>query len=42
MKDPRRSILASVVVPAQTDADYAAARELFREYAATLGVDLGF
>jgi GNAT superfamily N-acetyltransferase len=34
--------LASVVIAAQTDAEYAAARALFCEYAATLGVDLGF
>jgi GNAT superfamily N-acetyltransferase len=36
------NIVASVVVAAQSDADYAAARLLFCEYAATLGVDLGF
>jgi GNAT superfamily N-acetyltransferase len=34
--------LASVVLPAKTGLDYAAARALFCEYAATLGVDLGF
>lgn len=30
------------IVDASTPSDYAAARQLFREYATTLGVDLGF
>jgi len=34
--------VASVLVAAQTDAEYAAARVLFSEYAARLDVDLGF
>jgi GNAT superfamily N-acetyltransferase len=34
--------MGSIVVQAQTDAEYAAARALFKEYAALLGVDLGF
>jgi hypothetical protein len=42
MKNFGRSILASVVVAAQTDAEYAAARVLFSEYARRLDVDLGF
>jgi GNAT superfamily N-acetyltransferase len=36
------TIMGSVVVRAQTDAEYGAARALFEEYAAQLGVDLGF
>jgi ribosomal protein S18 acetylase RimI-like enzyme len=35
-------IMGSVVVRAQTNAEYGAARALFEEYAALLGVDLGF
>lgn len=34
--------MGSVVIQAQSDVDYAAARALFEEYAALLGVDLGF
>jgi putative acetyltransferase len=35
-------IMGSVVVPAQSDAEYRAARALFAEYAALLDVDLAF
>jgi putative acetyltransferase len=34
--------MGSVVIQAQSDLEYAAARALFEEYAARLGVDLGF
>ena len=34
--------MASAVIQAQTDAEYGAARALFQEYAAGLGIDLGF
>jgi putative acetyltransferase len=33
---------SAAVIQAQTDAEYGAARKLFQEYAAGLGIDLGF
>jgi GNAT superfamily N-acetyltransferase len=34
--------MGTAVIQAQTDAEYSAARALFQEYAAGLGIDLGF